>query len=95
MEKYKQLILEAENSFSEEDLHIGKKLADGCYNKHIGYEFSKESLSNSKNVNDISMYEFFNTTKNEFWNKIRSIDTRKQELYMKALYEFCSYLGYD
>ena len=95
MEKFKKTIIEAKNSFNEDDLHIGKKLADGCYNQHRGYEFTITTLASSNNYDDVEMYHFFNTTKEEFWNKIKELEEDKQKLYLQALYEFCSYLGID
>lgn len=86
---------QANFAFSEDDLFIGKKLADGCYKSHCGYEFSKQSLSMSNNMNDEKMYNYFNSTKDEYWEKIRGFDDVTLKLYFKALNEFCNYLGYD
>ena len=95
MEEYKRIIIQAKKAFSENDLFVGKKLADGCYNQHLGYEFTKRTLYSSDNKNDLKIYRDFDTTKEDYWSKLNSFDDVTLALYLKALTQFCHYLGYD
>lgn len=44
MENYEIELKKLKGRFDKDDLRIGKKLAEGCYNEHRGYEFSIETL---------------------------------------------------
>lgn len=81
---------------SEEYLQIGNLLAQGCYNGHKGYEYSIMSLKSSDS-NTSLFFNRFNISQSEYWNTLHSLSDSDSELYLKALYEFSSFMlsGWD
>lgn len=92
MERHNQILNRMSVKLNKDYLFIGNILAQGCYKKHIGYEFSIVSLKDSKNNND-ELFIRFNISKQEFWNTIRNLNSSDLNLYFKALYEFSNYMG--
>lgn len=94
MEQYKKELEKLKGKFDEEDLFIGRKLAEGCYNKHCGYEFSILTLKQSDNNKD-AIFEMFNKNKADFWDRIYKLNEDELKVYFNALYKFCIYMGMD
>lgn len=94
MDKYETELEKLNGKMNKNDLYVGYRLVDGCYNKCQGYEFSKDILKQSAN-NEGEMFKKFDTTQKEFWDKILSLDKDELEIYFDALREFCSYIGQD
>ena len=94
MNQYEIELKKLNGKFDEDDLRIGKKLADGCYDKHYGYEFSIETLKPSDNNKD-AIFEMFNKNKVDFWDRIYKLNEDELKIYFNALHEFCIYMGMD
>ncbi|WP_312145594.1 hypothetical protein [Lysinibacillus capsici] len=95
MGNYQSLINKSNTAFTKDDLFVGRKLAEGFLNGHVGYPFSKETLSLSDEIDNEKIYSLGNTTKEEYWNKLRSFDDEILNLYFKALKSYSDFIGYD
>lgn len=94
MEQYEVELKKLNEKIDEDDLFIGRKLADGCYNKHYGYEFSISTLKISDNNKD-ETFKMFNKNKVDFWHRIYKLNEEELKIYFNALREFCRYMGMD
>lgn len=92
---YEQYIINSNGAFTKDDLWVGKRLADGCYDKHRGHAFTIHSLRQSDVSGNENMYTLENTTKKDFWDKVHNFTQQHEKDYLDALHAFCSYLGIE